>query len=98
MPHAQFSGASYVWRKPQGVHLTFWRCVIVGFPDNERHTDGKPQNYAPATHRQFPIPNLKSKIQNLKSHCPMPHSPRTPNRRERTPVVRMRQGLIVQLR
>jgi hypothetical protein len=35
------------------VRLTFWRCVIVGFPDNERHTDRKPQNYAlPMTNDQ----------------------------------------------
>jgi hypothetical protein len=54
------------------VHLTFWRCVIVGFPDNERHTDGKPQNYAPATHRQFPIPNSQFPIPN--SQFPIPFS------------------------
>jgi hypothetical protein len=34
------------------VPLAFWRCVIVGEPDNERHTGGNPR----IRHCQFPIP------------------------------------------
>ncbi len=60
------------------VRLTFWRCVIVGFPSreadasesnsdalpgNERHTDGKPQNYAlPIPDSRFPMPHSLTKL------------------------------------